>query len=69
MRLARETARGFSIRCDASARRSGQPGLPTQLAAGQSILNHMHDLSDEVLCTRRPEDPYYQFVWRAELLP
>lgn len=32
------------------------PPLPTRLA----ILKHMHDLSDEVLCERWAENPYYQ---------
>jgi len=29
--------------------------------AGLFILKHMHDLSDEVLCVRWLENPYYQF--------
>ena len=40
--------------------RSGQPPLPTRLMAGLAILKHMHDLSDEVLCERWIENPYYQ---------
>jgi IS5 family transposase len=39
----------------------GQPGLPTRLVAGLFILKHMHDLSDEVLCARWIENPYYQY--------
>jgi IS5 family transposase len=39
----------------------GQPPLPTRLIAGLLILKHMHDLSDEVLCARWLENPYYQF--------
>src|SRR5205085_11109463 len=39
----------------------GQPPLPTRLVAGLFILKHMHDLSDEVLCARWVENPYYQF--------
>jgi transposase, IS5 family len=39
----------------------GQPGLPTRLVAGLFILKHMHDLSDEVLCARWVENPYYQY--------
>ena len=38
----------------------GQPGLPTRLVAGLFILKHMHNLSDEVLCARWIENPYYQ---------
>ena len=39
----------------------GQPGLPTRLVAGLFILKHMHDLSDEALCARWVENPYYQY--------
>src|SRR6516165_8948080 len=39
----------------------GQPGLPTRLVAGLFILKHTHNLSDEVLCARWLENPYYQF--------
>ena len=39
----------------------GQPGLPTRLVAGLFILKHMHSLSDEVLCARWIENPYYQY--------
>ena len=39
----------------------GRPPLPTRLMAGLSILKHTYDLSDEVLCERWVENPYYQF--------
>jgi IS5 family transposase len=39
----------------------GQPPLPTRLIAGLLILKHMHNLSDEVLCARWVENPYFQF--------
>jgi IS5 family transposase len=39
----------------------GQPGLPTRLVAGLFILKHMDNLSDEVLCARWVENPYYQY--------
>ncbi len=48
----------FAGVCAAGA---GHPGLPTRLVAGLLILKHMHDLSDEVLCARWLENPYYQF--------
>ncbi len=48
----------FAGMCTAGA---GQPPLPTRLVAGLFILKHMHDLSDEVLCARWLENPYYQF--------
>ena len=39
----------------------GQPPLPTRLMAGLAILKHMHNLSDEALCDRWIENPYFQF--------
>src|SRR6202161_1516324 len=48
----------FSSVCQPGA---GQPGLPTRLVAGLFILKHMHNLSDEVLCARWIENPYYQY--------
>src|SRR6201984_3555380 len=44
----------------------GQPPLPTRLMAGLNILKYAHDLSDEVLCERWVENPYYQFFWGEE---
>jgi IS5 family transposase len=50
----------------------GQPPLSTRLVAGLFILKHMHNLSDEELCARWVENPYYQYfcgevVFRHEL--
>ena len=50
----------------------GQPPLPTRLVAGLLILKHMHNLSDEALCERWVENPYFQYfcgeaVFRHEL--
>jgi transposase, IS5 family len=39
----------------------GHPPLPTRLVAGLFILKHMHNLSDEELCARWVENPYFQF--------
>jgi len=63
VRLAREIDWGFLDRRFASvcAPGPGQPGLPTRLVAGLLILKNMHNLSDEVLCARWLENPYYQF--------
>ena len=44
----------------------GQPPLPTRLMAGLAILKHAHDLSDEVLCARWIENPYYQLFCGEE---
>ena len=37
----------------------GHPPLPTRLMAGLAILKHTYDLSDEVLCERWVENPYF----------
>ncbi len=42
--------------------RPGRPPLPTRLMAGLAILKHMHNLSDETLCDRWLENPYYQLL-------
>jgi IS5 family transposase len=34
--------------------------------AGLAIFKHMHDLSDEVLCERWLENPYYQLFCGEE---
>ncbi len=44
----------------------GRPPLPTRLMAGLAILKHMHDLSDEVLCERWIENPYFQLFCGEE---
>jgi IS5 family transposase len=44
----------------------GQPPLPTRLMAGLAILKHSFDLSDEVLCERWVENPYYQYLCGEE---
>ena len=45
---------------------AGSPPLPTRLMAGLAILKHMHDLSDEGLCDRWIENPYFQFFCGEE---
>ena len=39
----------------------GRPGLPTRLMAGLHLLKHMEGLSDEAVCAKWVENPYYQF--------
>jgi IS5 family transposase len=39
----------------------GRPGLSTRLMAGLHLLKHMEGLSDEAVCARWVENPYYQF--------
>src|SRR6516225_4791077 len=44
----------------------GQPPLPTRLMAGLAILKHTYDLSDEALCDRWLENPYFQYFCGEE---
>src|SRR5207248_2367996 len=44
----------------------GQPPLPTRLMAGLAILKHTYDLSDEGLCDRWVENPYFQYFCGEE---
>jgi len=44
----------------------GRPPLPTRLMAGLAILKHMQDLSDEALCDRWLENPYFQLFCGEE---
>ena len=43
-----------------------RPPLPTRLMAGLAILKRLHDLSDEVLCERWTENPYFQLFCGEE---
>lgn len=53
----------FSAACQAGA---GHPPLPTQLVAGLLILKHTYNLSDEALCARWLENPYFQYFCGEE---
>ena len=44
----------------------GRPPLPTRLMAGLAILKHTYNLSDEGLCERWVENPYYQYFCGEE---
>ena len=46
--------------------KAGHPPLPTRLMAGLAILKSMHDLSDEDLCARWVENPYFQLFCGEE---
>jgi IS5 family transposase len=46
--------------------RAGHPPLPTRLMAGLAILKSMHDLSDEDVCARWIENPYFQLFCGEE---
>src|SRR5690606_7287450 len=41
--------------------RGGRPALPVRLMAGLLYLKHAYDLSDEAVCERWLENPYWQF--------
>jgi IS5 family transposase len=47
----------------------GRPPLPTRLMAGLSILKGTHNLSDEELCARWVENPYFQLFCGEEFFP
>lgn len=49
-----------------SKNKGGQPPLPTRLMAGLQILKFTFDLSDEELCDRWVENPYFQFFCGEE---
>jgi len=44
----------------------GMPPLPTRLMAGLAILKFTFDLSDEELCARWVENPYFQYFCGEE---
>ena len=44
----------------------GRPPLSRRLMAGLAILKHMHELSDEGLCGRWVENPYFQLFYGEE---
>lgn len=44
----------------------GMPPLPTRQMAGLAILKHTFDLSDEELCARWVENPYFQYLCGEE---
>src|SRR6201985_2756187 len=39
----------------------GRPGKPTRLMVGLTYLKHSYNLSDEQVCERWVENPYWQF--------
>jgi IS5 family transposase len=55
-------ARFGAVYCDGP----GMPPLPTRLMAGLAILKHTFNLSDEALCARWIENPYFQYLCGEE---
>lgn len=54
-------------RCGAAySDKLGHPALPTRLMAGLHILKYADNLSDEELCARWVENPYYQYFCGEE---
>jgi IS5 family transposase len=68
VKLARETDWAFLEGTFGAAYEDGpgQPPLPTRLMAGLMILKYTHNLSDEALCERWVENPYYQYFCGEE---
>ncbi|AEQ96607.1 transposase, degenerated [Xanthomonas oryzae pv. oryzicola BLS256] len=46
---------------------AGRPALPVRLMIGLLYLKHAYDLSDEAVCARWLENPYWQF-FNGELM-
>jgi len=44
----------------------GRPSIPSRLMIGLHILKHIHNLSDESVCARWEESPYYQYFCGEE---
>ncbi len=44
----------------------GMPPLPSRLMAGLAILKHRFDLSDDEVCARWVENPYFQYLCGEE---
>ena len=54
-------------RCGAAySDKPGHPALPTRLMAGLHILKYADNLSDEEICARFLENPYYQYFCGEE---
>ncbi|QBG86168.1 IS5 family transposase [Xanthomonas oryzae] len=51
----------LSPRLPATTATGGRPGLPVRLIAGLLYLKHAYNLSDEAVCERWLENPYWQF--------
>ncbi len=51
----------LSSRLPATQAGGGRPALPVWLIAGLLYLKHAYDLSDETVCERWLENPYWQF--------
>ena len=50
----------FDVAYDRFYHETGRPGLSTRLMAGLHLLKHMEGLSDEAVCARWVENPYFR---------
>ena len=41
--------------------KKGRPGLSTRLMAGLHLIEHMEGISDEEICARWTENPYWEY--------
>ncbi|RBC39683.1 IS5/IS1182 family transposase, partial [Xanthomonas oryzae pv. oryzae] len=57
----RALEQALSPRLPATTSAGGRPALPVRLIAGLLYLKHAYDLSDEAVCERWLENPYWQF--------
>src|SRR5215469_8061908 len=48
------------------ADKPGRPPLPPRRVAGLAILKHTYDLTDQALCDRWVEKPYFQYFCGVE---
>ena len=44
----------------------GRPAVPTRFMIGLLLLKHIHNLSDEAVCARWVENPYFQYFTGEE---
>ena len=44
----------------------GRPAVPTRFMVGLLLLKHIHNLSDEAVCARWVENPYFQYFTGEE---
>jgi IS5 family transposase len=48
---------------------NGRPGIETRFMIGLLLLKNTYGLSDEAMCERWVQDPYFQYFTGEEFLP
>jgi IS5 family transposase len=66
VRLAHETDWSFFEAAIAPHAEHGRPGVPVRFMVGLHILKHSFDVSDEEVCDRWVENPYFQYFTGEE---